>query len=54
MIHVMGMLFASLSIIPAPREQVRRDGTPSCTMKGTRCAGAFHYPGMLFNLIKVM
>jgi hypothetical protein len=23
-------------------------------MKGTRWAGAFHYPRMLFNLIKLM
>ena len=29
-------------------------GTPSCTMKGTRWAGAFHYPRMLFNLIRLM
>ena len=33
---------------------LRRDGTPSCTMKGTRWAGAFHYPRMLFNLIRLM
>ena len=33
---------------------LRRDGTPSSTLKGTRWAGAFHYPRMLFNLIKLM
>jgi hypothetical protein len=33
---------------------LRRDGTPSSTLKGTRWAGAFHYPRMLFNLINLI
>ena len=33
---------------------LRRDGTLSSTMKGTRWAGMFHHPRMLFNLINLM
>jgi N-acylglucosamine 2-epimerase len=33
---------------------LRRDGTPSSTLKATRWAGMFHHPRMLFNLIKLM
>lgn len=31
-----------------------RDGTPSCTMKGTRWAGAFHLSRMFFNCVALL
>jgi len=33
---------------------LRRDGTPSCTLKGTRWAGAFHLPRMHLNCMKLL
>ena len=47
-------LFLTMAMAKSGIKYLRRDGTPSCTMKGTRWAGAFHYPRMLFNLIRLM